>query len=193
MCYVAAQVFRYPKTLMSTYPFLYRVYGRHHIRWRIFPFPGSIPSRTRRRVCEPCFQEASASPPRSRDLCTGVSQIVLAGSSLLTSGRSLYRVHSWHLVRSCPRARPVIHRQSAGGAAKGTSPRAVYQLRGVALRLRLLRVTHILGCAQLGQFVQQFLTRLVIAHAGRPNSQCVSELDPPWFPDFHTRLYLISY
>jgi hypothetical protein len=42
MCYVAAEVSRYHKTLISTYPFLHRVYGRHYIRWRIFPFPGSI-------------------------------------------------------------------------------------------------------------------------------------------------------
>jgi hypothetical protein len=43
-CYVVAQVStgRYHETLMSTYPFLYRVYGRHYIRWRTFPFPGSI-------------------------------------------------------------------------------------------------------------------------------------------------------
>ena len=42
-CYVTAQVSRYHKTLMSTaYPFLHRVYGRHYIRWCIFPFPGSI-------------------------------------------------------------------------------------------------------------------------------------------------------
>ena len=41
-CYVAAQVSRYHKTLMSIYTFLHRVYGRHYIRWRILPFPGSI-------------------------------------------------------------------------------------------------------------------------------------------------------
>jgi hypothetical protein len=52
------------------------------------------------------------------------------------------------------------------------------QLRRVVLRSRLLRLTHILGCVQLSQIVQQFLTRLVIAHPGRSNSQCVSELDP---------------
>lgn len=40
--YEAAQVYRYHKMLMSTYFFLHRVYGRHYIRWRIFPFPGSI-------------------------------------------------------------------------------------------------------------------------------------------------------
>jgi hypothetical protein len=40
LCYVAAQSVH--KTLMSMYPFLYKVYGRHYIRWRIFPFPGSI-------------------------------------------------------------------------------------------------------------------------------------------------------
>jgi len=41
-CYVAAQVSRYYKTLMSRYLFLHRLYRRHYIRWRIFPFPGSI-------------------------------------------------------------------------------------------------------------------------------------------------------
>jgi hypothetical protein len=41
-CYVAAQVSRYYKPLMSTYLFLHRLYRRHYIRWRIFPFPGSI-------------------------------------------------------------------------------------------------------------------------------------------------------
>ena len=64
------------------------------------------------------------------------------------------------------------------------------QLLGVVLRSRLLRLTHILGYVQLSQCVQQFLARLVIAHPGRSNSQCVSELDPSWFPDCLTRLYL---
>jgi len=68
---------------------------------------------------------------------------------------------------------------------KGHCAELCIQLQGVVLRSRLLRLTHILGCVQLSQFVQQFLTRLVIAHPGRSNSQCVSELDPScWFPDF---------
>jgi len=41
-CYAAVQASRYHETLMSTYPFLHRLYGRHYTRWRIFPFPGSI-------------------------------------------------------------------------------------------------------------------------------------------------------
>jgi hypothetical protein len=57
------------------------------------------------------------------------------------------------------------------------------QLCGVVLRSRLLRLTHILCCAELSQFVQQFLTRLVIAHPGRSNSQCVlPDLTFPHFP-----------
>jgi len=60
---------------------------------------------------------------------------------------------------------------------KGLSAGPCIQLRGVVLRSRLLRLTHILGCVQLSQFVQQFLTRLVIAHPGRSNSQCVPEPD----------------
>jgi hypothetical protein len=44
------------------------------------------------------------------------------------------------------------------------------QLCGVVLRSRLLRLTHVLCCAELSQFVQQFLTRLVIAHPGRASS-----------------------
>ena len=44
------------------------------------------------------------------------------------------------------------------------------QLCGVVLRLRLLRLTHTICCVELSQFVQQFLTRLVIAHPGRSNS-----------------------
>ncbi|KAH9988412.1 hypothetical protein BJV77DRAFT_739934 [Russula vinacea] len=58
------------------------------------------------------------------------------------------------------------------------------QLCGVVLRSRLLRLTHILCCAELSQFVQQFLTRLVIAHPGRSNSQCVPNLDLSRFPTF---------
>ena len=49
------------------------------------------------------------------------------------------------------------------------------QLCGVVLRSRLLRLTHVLCCVELSQFVQQFLTRLVIAHPGRSNSQCVPD------------------
>jgi hypothetical protein len=49
------------------------------------------------------------------------------------------------------------------------------QLCGVVLRSRLLRLTHILCCIELSQFVQQFLTRLVIAHPERSNSQCVPD------------------
>jgi hypothetical protein len=57
------------------------------------------------------------------------------------------------------------------------SPPELYrdiQLHGVMLRSRLLRFTHIVCCVNLSQFVQQFLTRLVIAHPGRSNSQCVA-------------------
>ena len=50
------------------------------------------------------------------------------------------------------------------------------QLCGVVLRSRMLRLTHVLCCVELSQFVQQFLTRLVIAHPGRSNSQCVPDL-----------------
>ena len=49
------------------------------------------------------------------------------------------------------------------------------QLYGVVLRSRLLRLTHILCCIELSHFVQQFLARLVIAHPGRSNSQCVPD------------------
>jgi hypothetical protein len=66
-----------------------------------------------------------------------------------------------------------------GVAAAGTGafPPELYrdiQLHGVMLRSRLLRFTHIVCCVNLSQFVQQFLTRLVIAHPGRSNSQCVA-------------------
>jgi hypothetical protein len=62
---------------------------------------------------------------------------------------------------------------------KGHLAEPCIQLRGVVLHSRLLRLTHILGCVELSQFVQRFLTRLVMAHPGRPNSQCVSELVLP--------------
>ncbi|KAN0109591.1 hypothetical protein V8E52_009234 [Russula decolorans] len=54
---------------------------------------------------------------------------------------------------------------------KGHLAEPCIQLRGVVLHSRLLRLTHILGCVELSQFVQRFLTRLVMAHPGRPNSQ----------------------
>jgi hypothetical protein len=53
------------------------------------------------------------------------------------------------------------------------------RLCGVVLRSRLLRLTHIMCCVELSQFVQQFLTRLVIAHPGRSNSQCVPDFVSP--------------
>jgi hypothetical protein len=56
------------------------------------------------------------------------------------------------------------------------------KLCGVMLRSRLLRLTHILCCVELSQFVQQYLTRLVIAHPGRSNSQCVPDFVSPLHP-----------
>jgi hypothetical protein len=53
------------------------------------------------------------------------------------------------------------------------------QLCGVMLRPPLLRLTHILCCIELSHFVQQFLTRLVIAYPGRSNSQCVPDTFSP--------------
>jgi hypothetical protein len=53
------------------------------------------------------------------------------------------------------------------------------KLCGVVLHSRLLRLAHILCCVELSQFVQQFLTRLVIAHPGRSNSQCVPDFVSP--------------
>jgi hypothetical protein len=75
--------------------------------------------------------------------------------------------------------------------AKEPSAEPHIELRGVVLHSRLLRLTHIFGCVQLSQFVQQFLTRLVIAYPGRLNSQCVSEFDFSCFLDYHAFLYLI--
>jgi hypothetical protein len=46
-------------------------------------------------------------------------------------------------------------------------------LYGVVLHSRPLRLTHIMCCVELSQFVQQFLTRLVIAHPERSTSLCV--------------------
>ena len=46
----------------------------------------------------------------------------------------------------------------------------VVQLRGIVLRSRLLRLAHVMCCPKLNQFVQQFLTRLVLAHPERANS-----------------------
>jgi hypothetical protein len=43
-------------------------------------------------------------------------------------------------------------------------------LCGVVLRSPLLRLTHVMCCDELSHVVQQFLTRLVIAHPGRSNS-----------------------
>ena len=46
----------------------------------------------------------------------------------------------------------------------------VVQLRGIVLRSRLLGLAHVMCCPKLSQFVQQFLTRLVLAHPERANS-----------------------
>ena len=48
--------------------------------------------------------------------------------------------------------------------------RTVIQLRGVVLRSGLLRLAHVMCCPKLSQFVQQFLTRLVLAYPERANS-----------------------
>jgi hypothetical protein len=93
---------------------------------------------------------------------------------------------------SLPLRDPLYTSSLLVATSKGIFAESCIQLRGVVLRSRLLRLTHILGCVQLSQFVQQFLSRLVIAYPGRSNSQCVSELDPSWFPGCHARLYLIS-
>ncbi len=74
---------------------------------------------------------------------------------------------------------------------KGPSAEPHIELQGVVLRSRLLRLTHIFGCVQLSQFVQQFLARLVIAYPGRSGSQYVSEFDFSCFPDYHAFLCLI--
>jgi hypothetical protein len=105
-CYVTAQVFRYHKTLMSTYPFLSQslrtsLHSMVHIPFsRLNTMTNSAESPRaplpRKSLSIPSLQ--------CRNLCTGVSQIVPAGSSLLTSGCPLYRLRSWHLVRPCPRA-----------------------------------------------------------------------------------------
>ena len=47
---------------------------------------------------------------------------------------------------------------------------AVIQLRGIILRSRLLKLAHVMCCPKLSQFVQQFLTRLVLAYPERANS-----------------------
>jgi hypothetical protein len=44
------------------------------------------------------------------------------------------------------------------------------QLCGVVLRSRLLRLAHVICCSELSQFVQQFLTRQVLAYPGRSTS-----------------------
>jgi hypothetical protein len=92
--------------------------------------------------------------------------------------------------RPCRRAARYTRASLLVAPTRGHFAEPCIQLQGVVLRSRLLRLTNILGCVQLSQFVQQFLIRLVIAHPGRSNSQRVSELDPSWFPDCHARLYL---
>ncbi|KAH9959847.1 hypothetical protein BC827DRAFT_1212019 [Russula dissimulans] len=49
-------------------------------------------------------------------------------------------------------------------------------LCGVVLRSPLLRLTHVMCCDELSHVVQQFLTRLVIAHPGRSNSYFDAEV-----------------
>ncbi|KAH8985440.1 hypothetical protein EDB86DRAFT_3083563 [Lactarius hatsudake] len=49
-------------------------------------------------------------------------------------------------------------------------------LRGVVLRSRLLRLAHVMCCPKLSQFVQQFLTRLVLAYPERANSYFDTEV-----------------
>lgn len=46
-------------------------------------------------------------------------------------------------------------------------PAAVIQLRGIVLRSRLLKLAQVICCPRLSQFVQQFLTRLVLAYPER--------------------------
>jgi hypothetical protein len=88
--------------------------------------------------------------------CTGISQIVLAGSSLLISRRPLYRVRSWQLASgtSLPARDPLYTGSLLVVPPKEHLAEPCIQLQGEMLRSRLLRLTHILGCIQLGQFVQ---------------------------------------
>jgi hypothetical protein len=62
--------------------------------------------------------------------------------------------------------------QPDGSKRSGT----VVQLRGIVLRSRLLGLAHVMCCPKLSQFVQQFLTRLVLAHPERANSYFDAEV-----------------
>jgi hypothetical protein len=105
-CYVAAQVSRYHKTLMSTYPFLSQSLRTSLHSMAHIPFSRLNTMTNSAKSPRAPLPRRSLSIPssQSRNLFTGASQIVLAGSSLLTSRRPLYRLRSWHLVRPCPRA-----------------------------------------------------------------------------------------
>jgi hypothetical protein len=50
------------------------------------------------------------------------------------------------------------------------------ELSGVVLRSKLLRLDHIMCSVKLSGFVQQFLTRQMIAYPGRATSQCAQAL-----------------
>jgi hypothetical protein len=77
------------------------------------------------------------------------------------------------LRRVRPSAPPSIHEQLGIGVAVSRDrygpglPGAVLQLRGIVLHSRLLKLSHVICCPRLSQFVQQFLTRLVLAYPER--------------------------
>jgi len=97
---------------------------------------------------------------RSSWVVTFEQQTSVAPPPQLAFGTSLPArdpLYTSSLLVSPPKGRPITRYRDI-------------QLSGVVLRSRLLRLTHILCCVELSQFVQQFLTRLVIAHPGRSNS-----------------------
>ena len=165
---------RYHKTLMSTYPFLHRICGRHYSRWHTFlaRYDDKPP-----KVRGSRGQEASVFPPYRVGTYVFFSDRF---SWIVTFDQQTLVVLPPQMVldTSLLARDPLYTGSLLVAPRKGHFGKPCIELRGVAWRLRLIRLIHILSCVQLSQFVWQFLARLVITYSGRSDSQCVSELDP---------------
>ena len=104
MCYVAAQVSRYHKNVGVNVSFSSQTSRTSSHSMAHIPF-SRLNTMTNSAECPRVplsRRNFGILSLQSQNLCAGVSQIVLAGSSLLTSRPPLYRLHSWHLVHPCP-------------------------------------------------------------------------------------------
>ena len=127
----SVRVSRCHKRLMSMYPFFTEFTDLIAFNGAYSPpFPAQYDDESGRESATPVQRRnLNITSLQSRNLSAGVSQIVLldrhfwpADAGCIASATGI-----WYVLA---RARPVVHRHSAGGAAKGTFCRAGYPTAG---------------------------------------------------------------